>query len=199
MEQFRSQLFTTGDAGTRCLLDNPLVSSVAINLRSELSSIGLIKSGAVAVQAIAFNKTPETNWKVAWHQDLMFPFAARVNSADYGTPCIKEGIDYARPPVEVLSAMTAVRLHLDDCDKTNGPLRVSPGSHRHGIIKCDDIPELLVRHGEFTCVANEGEVVIMKVLCLHASSQALEPKNRRVLHIVYYEGGPINETWHRAV
>jgi len=199
LETLRKTIFIAGEAGTRCLLDVPLVKTVAISLRHHLSLQGLIDEKAIAVQAIAFDKTLSSNWKVTWHQDLMFPFSARTSSAQYGIPCVKDGVDYARPPIEVLTSMTAVRLHLDDCDEMNGPLRISPGSHIDGIVKSSDIPEHLSRHGQFTCFAKEGEVILMKVLALHASSPALRPKHRRVLHIVYYSGGPIEEKWHREI
>lgn len=199
LEALLTTIFIAGEAGTRCLLDNPVVRTVAIQLRRELSIQGLLDESSVAVQAIAFDKTPDANWKVTWHQDLMFPFACRTDSDGYNIPCIKDGVNYARPPSEILSAMTAVRLHLDDCDETNGPLRISPGSHKNGIINSSDIAEHLARNGEFTCLANEGEVILMKVLALHASSPASSPKHRRVLHIVYYSGAPTREKWHREV
>ena len=192
-------LFTAGEAGTRCLLDDPQVRLVAVQLREELVAAGLLSAKAVAVQAIAFDKTAETNWKVVWHQDVMFPFAARTTSAGFAMPCVKDGVDYARPPREVLEALTAVRLHLDDCADTNGPLRVSPGSHREGIIRSEAIPERLKQLGEVTCLAQKGEALLMKVLTLHASSPATAPKHRRVLHFVYYDGASLPEKWHREV
>lgn len=93
----------------------------------------------------------------------------------------------------------AIRLHLDDCDETNGPLRISPGSHKEGILKSTEIPDHLSTHGETTCLAQEGEVLLMNVLALHASSKAVGPKHRRVLHLVYYGGEPLVEKWHREV
>lgn len=195
----RETLFAAGEAGARCLLDVPAVRITAIALREELSAAELIPSSSIAIQAIAFDKAPDANWKVPWHQDLMFPFAAKTTATGFTIPSIKDGIHYARPPLGVLEAMTAVRLHLDDCDNTNGPLRISPGSHRDGILKGADIAGHLLKHGEATCLAKEGEAILMKVLALHASSPALSPKHRRVLHLVYYCGVPIDETWHRAV
>lgn len=112
---------------------------------------------------------------------------------------LKQGIHYARPPESVLNQLLAVRLHLDDCDATNGPLRISPGTHLAGILKTAAIPEQVVSHGEITCLAKKGEILLMRPLVLHASSQATEPKHRRILHLVYHTGEPIQETWHRAI
>lgn len=198
-DELREALFSEGKAGTRCLLDHPLVREVAITLRRELILSGHLEESAIAIQAIAFDKTAETNWKVAWHQDLMFPFAKAVTTTAYDLPRLKDGVDYARPPVAILERLLAVRLHLDDCDDSNGPLRVIPGSHDHGIIPTEDIPSHLIRQSPVTCLANEGDALLVRPLLLHASSQATVPKHRRVLHLVYDCGGPMAEEWHRRV
>ncbi|BCU75609.1 phytanoyl-CoA dioxygenase family protein [Luteolibacter sp. LG18] len=195
----RETLFQEERAGTRCLLDHPLVRETAVALRKELAASGHLPENAIAIQAIAFDKTAETNWKVTWHQDLMFPFAQPVTSDGYLLPRHKDGVDYARPPEEILGRLLAVRLHLDDCDESNGPLRVLPGSHLHGIIPSEEIAGHLERHEAAICLATEGEALLMRPLLLHASSQATAPKHRRVLHFVYDTGGPLSQKWHREV
>jgi hypothetical protein len=129
----------------------------------------------------------------------MFPFAAKVTSENFHLPSLKQGVHYARPPESVLSQLLAVRLHLDDCDATNGPLRISPGTHLAGILQTRAISGQVASHGEITCIAKEGEILLMRPLALHTSSQATEPKHRRILHLVYHSGEPISETWHRAI
>ena len=199
LEALRGRVFAEGQVGTRCLLDDPLVRDTAHEIRMDLSARGVLPDGAKAIQAISFDKTPQTNWKVTWHQDLMFPFARSVTQPGFELPSKKDGIDYARPPREVLEEMLAVRLHVDDCDASNGPLRVSPGSHLHGILRSSEVPDVLEKHGETVCSASAGEALLMRPLLLHASSPAREPKHRRVLHFVFHSGGPIAEDWHRAV
>ena len=108
-------------------------------------------------------------------------------------------MDFARPPRGVLEDMLAVRLHLDNCDDDNGPLRVVPGSNRLGIIPSGTIQDCVTSHGEIVCTAKEGEALLMRPLLLHASSKAVVARHRRVLHLVYYSGAPIPEKWHRAV
>jgi ectoine hydroxylase-related dioxygenase (phytanoyl-CoA dioxygenase family) len=195
----RETVFRPGEAGTRCLLDRPEVATAARVMRGHLVKEDLLSLDAVAVQAIAFDKTVEANWKVTWHQDVMFPFAERVRTAGYELPSKKDDTNYARPPRSVLEQMLTVRLHLDDCDETNGPLRVAPGSHRRGILKSTDIAAAVSQHGEVTCLARDGEALVMRPLLLHASSPAEVPKHRRVLHVVYYSGDPIAERWHRSL
>lgn len=199
LKTLRDTLFYDETPGERCLLDHPTVRETALALKQELSSTGHISANSVAIQAIAFNKTASTNWKVAWHQDLMFPFAEKVSADYFDLPTLRQGIHYARPPESVLSQLLAVRLHLDDCDATNGPLRISPGTHLAGILKTAAIPEQVASHGEITCLAKKGEALLMRPLALHASSQATAPKNRRILHLVYHSGESIPETWHRAI
>ena len=199
LEKLRVDAFADGTAGQRCLLDIESVRAVARRLRGELVDAGILASEAVAIQAIAFDKTPGTNWKVTWHQDLMFPFANPVVAPGYDLSSVKDGVPYARPPREVLDDLLAVRLHLDECDATNGPLRVAPGSHRRGIIRGADIPAVLSEHAEVVCLAGVGEALLMKPLTLHASSPAIAPKHRRVLHYVFHSGCAVPERWHRSV
>ena len=195
----RDGLFLPEKAGQRCLLDDERVADVARQIRQELVKAGSLAERAVAIQAISFDKTPETNWKVAWHQDLMFPFAARPNAAGYEQHSVKQGVDYARPPLAILENLLAVRLHLDDCDETNGPLRVSPRTHRLGLIPSADVLNQCQAHGEVICSAKQGEALLMQVLTLHASSQASTPRHRRVLHLVFAQGDAAAENWYRTV
>lgn len=199
LEALREEVFRTEAAGTRCLLDVPLVREVAVILREQLVADEVLLADAPAIQAIAFDKTSTTNWKVTWHQDVMYPFRGPVRTKGFDLPVIKAGVAYARPPREVLEDLVAVRLHLDLCDATNGSLQVSPGSHRQGVLGSSEIPDCVRRHGEAVCLARPGEALLMKPLLLHASSRAREPRHRRVLHIVYHSGAPIPEPWHRAV
>ncbi len=199
LAELRERVFAEGVAGTRCLLDEPGVAAVARQLRERLTDAGVLPATAVAIQAIAFDKTPAANWKVTWHQDVMFPFARAVNAPGYELPTKKDGVDYARPPRVVLDQLLAVRIHLDDCDETNGPLRVAPGSHDAGVFKSTEIAARVERHGQVTCLARAGEALLMRPLLLHASSVATVPKHRRVLHLVFHSGEPLAERWHRAV
>jgi hypothetical protein len=199
IEGLRDSVFDSEVAGSRCLLSHPLVREVARELLARLISSGHLAEKAVAIQAIAFDKTATTNWKVAWHQDLMFPFARKVASEGFDLPSVKDGVDYARPPREVLEHMLAARLHLDDCGNSNDPLRISPGTHRLGILPTSRIANIVTEHGEMSGLARKGDVLLMRPLALHASSQAATPGHRRVLHYVFHSGPPAAEPWHRSV
>jgi len=197
LKSLAAKAFADSAAGTRCLLDLPEAREVVLILKEELIGADILPPSAVAIQAIAFDKTPGTNWKVAWHQDLMFPFARTTSSEGFAIPSRKGGVDYARPPLEILEQLLAVRLHLDDCGADNGPLRICEGSHRAGIISPAEAAAYAARHGETACLADRGEAILMKPLLLHASSQAASPRHRRVLHFVFHNGARIAEEWHR--
>lgn len=197
--RLRNAFFQSSAVGVRCLLDHPIVCDTALLLKAYLIKSGFLPSASVAIQAITFDKTPAKNWKVAWHQDLMFPFAQRVSTAGFDLPCVKQDVNYARPPRQVLEQLLAVRLHLDDCTVTNGPLKVSPNSHRSGVVETSTIADSIETHGEFTCLVKQGSLLLMHPLTLHTSSQATLPNHRRVLHLVYSSNLLMNEPWFRSI
>ena len=144
--------------------------------------------GARPVRALFFDKNRDANWKVPWHQDLTIAVSSRCEKPGYGRWSVKDGELHVQPPVDLLKTMAAIRIHLDDCGETNGPLRVVPGSHKRGRIPEKNIRETADRLGEVVCTAGRGDAIVMSPLLLHASSQASEPLHRRVIHIEYCGG-----------
>ena len=198
LDELRDRAFQEGSVGSRCHLDLPIVVETAKLLKQLLIDLDFLPATAIAIQAITFNKTASTNWNVAWHQDLVFPFAKKVRSPEYRLASRKQGINYAQPPLGTLQNLLALRLHLDDCGFSNGPLRVSPGTHKKGIVPSVEAAEVATRNGEVACIALKGEAIVMRPLLLHASSTATKPINRRVLHFVFHTGEEQAEAWHRA-
>jgi len=178
-------LGTVSGAGRRGLLDEPLVAQLA---RSQ-TILNLVRPHLPAeplpVRAIYFDKSPDANWLVAWHQDLTIAVRERVEAAGFGPWSMKGGVPHVQPPMEMLERMITVRLHLDDADAGNGALRVLPGSHRFGRLSAEKIQELRATEPEALCVANAGDVLLMRPLILHASGRSNSPKHRRILHIEY--------------
>ncbi|MBI3527940.1 MAG: phytanoyl-CoA dioxygenase family protein [Betaproteobacteria bacterium] len=119
-------------AGTRNLLGLPLCRTLVKRVRARLENAGVLPISSVAVQCTLFDKTPQRNWSVASHQDLSIPVRARVHHPALGGWSEKEGEQFVQTPPELLEKMLAVRIHIDDCGLENGPLRLVPGSHRHG-------------------------------------------------------------------
>lgn len=174
-----------GDAaGSRALLTQDWVRALAHELLAHPELAALLAGDDVVVQCTAFNKTVSRNWLVALHQDLSIPVAARVASARLLGWSDKEGGLYVQPPVAVLERMLALSLHLDDCDDANGALSVVPGSQVHGRLSADEAARLRAHSGERSVPVARGGVLALRPLLLHASSKAVEPRPRRVLHFV---------------
>lgn len=132
-----------------------------------------------------FDKTPVANWRVPWHQDLTIAVAERRDVEGFGPWSVKDDVPHVEPPVTVLEAIVAIRLHLDDAPASNGALRVLAGTHRRGRLSDLDIDELRQRVSETVCAARAGEALLMRPLLLHASSSSQEPSRRRVLHFEF--------------
>lgn len=140
---------------------------------------------SAAVRAMIFDKTPDANWKVSWHQDLTIAVQRRVEVLGFGPWSVKAGIVHVQPPATVLERMLTLRLHLDTCMEDNGPVRVFPGSHNAGRLREEDIAHWRAERSPVTCLAQRGEVLAMRPLLLHSSSPARSPAHRRVVHIEY--------------
>jgi ectoine hydroxylase-related dioxygenase (phytanoyl-CoA dioxygenase family) len=157
-------------------------------------------SGApVPVRGIYFDKRPETNWLVAWHQDLTLAVKEHVEVPGFGPWSVKDGVPHVQPPVMLLEQMLAVRLHLDDTDASNGALRVLSGTHQLGRLSAGAIQNCRESYEEIFCEAKAGDVLLMRTLMLHASSRSTSERRRRVLHIEY-AGFPLPEPleWHET-
>jgi len=178
-------LGATDGAGRRGLLTDPVVSHFAHSPKL----IDLVRphlpSEPRPVRAIYFNKTAEANWLVAWHQDLTIAVREQIETPGYTAWSVKDGIPHVQPPVEFLQNMLTIRIHLDDCDETNGALRVLAGTHKFGRLGAQEIEELRSRYPEHLCTLAAGDVLLMRPLLLHASSRSLGLRQRRVLHLEY--------------
>lgn len=144
---------------------------------------GLFPAGCQLVKAIYFDKPAGSNWLVAWHQDLMINVDQRASLPGFGPWTSKpEGVS-VQPPVVVLENVVTLRLHLDDCDATNGALKVVPGSHRHGVVPAAEIAAYTPRAA--VCAVPAGGAMLMKPLLLHASNRSTSPRSRRVMHLEF--------------
>ena len=153
-----------------------------------------------AVRGLLFDKSPDANWKVAWHQDLSIAVRQRIDLEGFGPWSEKAGVPHVQPPVSVLQKMLTVRLHLDDCTEENGPLQVLPGSHRLGLIPPRAIDQLHCDTRPVICTIPAGGAILMRPLTLHASSAATAPTHRRVVHIEYASADalPPGIEWHES-
>ena len=163
----------------------PAVAKLAASSKILGLLSALLAAKPFPVRSIFFDKRPGANWLVPWHQDLSIAVKRRVDLPGYGPWSTKDSVPHVQPPLEVLEAMVTLRLHLDDCDESNGPLRVIPGSHRMGRLDAADIVKSRANQKEVTCSMQAGAALLMRPLLLHASSEASVPAHRRVIHLEY--------------
>lgn len=140
---------------------------------------------AQLVRAILFNKSPESNWFVTWHQDKTVSVSSKFEKFGWGAWSVKEGALHVQPPLAVLEGMITIRVHLDSTPKENGCLKVIPNSHKLGILNPEQINEVVASGQVHFCAAEQGAALIMRPHLLHASSKSSEPSNRRVLHFEF--------------
>ena len=79
----------------------------------------------------------------------------------------------------------ALRVHLDDSESANGPLRVIPETHYDGVLSDSEIQKRASTLQGVECTVASGGVIAMRPLIIHASSKAENGSPRRVLHIEY--------------
>lgn len=137
------------------------------------------------VRAILFDKTPNSNWYVTWHQDVTIAVKERREVAGYGPWSIKSGVQHVQPPAAVLEHMVTLRIHIDDSPMENGPIHFIPGSHKLGILDAQSIAELRAQRKAVACPAARGDIILMRPMILHSSPVSSNPDHRRVLHIEY--------------
>lgn len=140
------------------------------------------------VRAILFDKTPATNWSLAWHQDRTIAVEQRIEVSGFGPWTVKNGLVHVAPPFELLASMVTLRVHFDAVPATNAPLLIAPGSHRLGRIPEAEISQVVKRCGTKACLADARDIWLYATPILHASEAAIEPTHRRVLQIDFAVG-----------
>ncbi len=145
----------------------------------------LLITDAFPTRGLYFDKLDGANWHLPWHQDLAIAVKKKIDTEGYHGWSMKEGVTHVIPPLPILENRIAMRFHLDDCGIENGALNVLPGSHRHGKLSHQDLTQWTEGHSAVPCTCNKGDVLIIHPLVLHASSPAISPTHRRVIHIEY--------------
>jgi ectoine hydroxylase-related dioxygenase (phytanoyl-CoA dioxygenase family) len=155
---------------------------------------------AFAYKATLFDKSTDANWLVAWHQDISIPVASRCELPMWNGWSVKDQVNYVQPPSEVLSSLVALRIHLDECNISSGPLRVLKASHKLGRVPHEQCAALAASHAEQVVTGVMGGALLMRPLVIHASSKAIAAERRRVLHLEFAAAElPDGLCWHRRV
>lgn len=160
----------------------PQIKSLIFNERLK-SIINTIEENAFIVKSIYFDKPENSNWFVAYHQDLTISVDKKENSEGFGPWTSKHNQFAVQPPIEILENIFTIRIHLDDTDENNGALKVIDGSHLKNIYRPEKID--WTNEKESFCNVGAGGIMLMKPLLLHSSSRTSNQKRRRVIHIEF--------------
>jgi ectoine hydroxylase-related dioxygenase (phytanoyl-CoA dioxygenase family) len=135
------------------------------------------------VRILAFDKTVGSNWNLGWHQDRVVALKEKHDVPDFTNWTVKSGITHAEAPEYLLKSMFNLRLHLDDCGKDNGALKILPASNCLGKLTVDEVFAESKKQDPVYCEAMTGQILAMHALTVHASEPSSNPNHRRVLHI----------------
>ena len=143
----------------------------------------LFGPGYFLVKSIYFDKPEQSNWFVAYHQDLTISVDQKEQVAGFDQWTVKNDQFAVQPPVTLLENIFTIRIHLDETDENNGALKIVPRSHRKGIYRPETID--WSREKEVVCKVPRGGIMIMQPLLLHASNRTVNNSKRRVIHLEF--------------
>jgi ectoine hydroxylase-related dioxygenase (phytanoyl-CoA dioxygenase family) len=189
MEKFTQDLersaLARSRAGIRHALRHEGIRDLAADPRLLSLAREILGHEAIPFRATLFDKSPRANWLVVWHQDTALPIRERHDILGWGPWSVKDGIIYAHAPASALCQVLALRVHLDESNADNGPLRVLPGTHTKGVLTDNDMEGLAEAVPPVDCVVPQGGLLAMRPLIVHASSKSRSQVPRRVVHIEY--------------
>lgn len=173
-------------AGVRHALRDAAVAALAHDPKLVRIAQEVLGPGAFPFRVTLFDKSPDANWLVVWHQDTALPLCERRDLPGWGPWSVKEGVIYAHAPTSALSQVLALRLHLDDSLASNGPLRVLPGTHTQGVLTDEAVYQLAQETPAVECLVRQDGVLAMRPMIVHCSSKSqATAAPRRVLHIEF--------------
>ena len=173
-------------AGLRNLLSrSDLVRKLAAGPELRRLVEPILGPTAFCTRALLFDKSPDANWWVGWHQDEFITVREKREVPGFHGFWRKEGVLHVIPPHEVLAGMLTLRVHLDDSTAANGALQVGLGSHLWGRLESAELSERCKALDVVTCEVPRGGVLLVRPLLLHGSQKAERPVRRRVIHLEY--------------
>jgi ectoine hydroxylase-related dioxygenase (phytanoyl-CoA dioxygenase family) len=199
LNDLRNENLPRTRAGVRHAMRSAKVTRIALDGRMQEIARAILGTGAIGFRATLFEKLPDSNWLVAWHQDTALPLRERRNVPGWGPWSVKDGVNYAHAPAQTLERILALRVHLDSSTRDNGPLRVLPGTHAQGVLTDDEIHSIAERTTGVDCLMPLGGVIAMRPLIIHASSKSRTENPRRVLHIEYADSAAIADSLELAI
>ncbi len=159
----------------------PALKAVVMNrnLKRILSSIG---SDYYLTKALYYDKPPQGNSYIKWHQELTVDVHTKILTDSYDGWTTDGAFVSLHPPVEVLHEGLILHIHLDEIHLDQGVIHVIPGSHQKRLTE-QEIQPIAEQANPFPCEVNAGGLIIFKPLLLHAYTKSTYHKKRRVLHL----------------
>jgi ectoine hydroxylase-related dioxygenase (phytanoyl-CoA dioxygenase family) len=167
----------------RFIKEVPAIASFIFTSRLRTIIDQLFGPDYFLVKSIYFDKPEQSNWFVAYHQDLTISVDQKKQVAGFEQWTVKNDQFAVQPPVPLLENIFTIRIHLDDTDENNGALKIVPGSHRKGIYRPETIDWNTEK--EVICKVPCGGIMIMQPLLLHASNRTVNNNKRRVIHLEF--------------
>lgn len=98
----------------------PAINDLVTSSKLQGSASEYLSAKPNLVRHIFFDKTPENNWLVTWHQDKTIALSGKADIEGWGPWSVKDGTHHVQPPLDVLNNMVTFRIHLDDTTRDNG-------------------------------------------------------------------------------
>lgn len=165
------------------LKEVPQIKTTIFNTRLTQIINTLFGDDYFVVKSIYFDKPKQSNWFVAWHQDLTISVDKKVNLTGFSSWTNKHNQFAVQPPIGILKDNFTIRIHLDDTNSDNGALKILSGSHKKGINRPGNIDWSIEK--ETVCDVALGGIMVMRPLVLHASDRTTNDARRRVIHIEF--------------
>lgn len=140
---------------------------------------------AFYLRGILFDKRPQRNWPVSWHQDLALVCSDPQHFPKIKTWREKSGLYHHQGHRLALEHMLTLRIHIDTARHDNGCLQLIPKSHKQGILTESQIQQIKNQNGALYCEAMAGDILVMNPLIVHASARLQSPQQRRILHLEF--------------
>ncbi|MBX2841050.1 MAG: WYL domain-containing protein, partial [Flammeovirgaceae bacterium] len=164
---------------------NKIPELISIIFNKNLKKIiSTVNSKVFLTKSIYFDKSPQANWYVTWHQDIPINVNKKMETEGFYGWTKKEDVISVCPPVEITKHTFSIRIHLDETNESNGALKVISGSHNK-ILSDDEIQLISENSSPVICDVGPGGIQLMMPLILHASSKSKQQKRRRVIHLEF--------------
>ena len=175
-----SRLWTAPNPGERLV-----AGAASHSAMTEISrAVAARFPGYFPVRVVSFNKSKAANWRVPWHQDRVIAVENKAcDVPGFKNWSLKGGIWHCEPPEQILAQMLFVRVFLDVCTAANGGMVFAVGSHRGGLQQANRAAEYAAQFPTETEEAQSGDILVLPMLTLHRSGDAVAEQSRRIFRI----------------